>query len=192
MEKRQDKFYLYLVWPKYLAQWFAHEMYRLERFQEEVEPPYMYNCNVEVEKLEPVLTRRGSAERNILEMCLQKQPDVVPELAPRDATICIEIPCFVNKPPMYYNYLGPSGRELLLETVRNRFRVELIRYMNKVMFEKYHTDGKKVSNEQKVATFLDINGIEYNDTNVESVKMLWRRLWKYQYQKNNRNENTGN
>ena len=185
MEKRQDKFYLYLVWPKYLAQWFAHEMYRLERFQEEVEPPYMYNCNVEVEKLEPVQTRRGSAERNILELFLAKQPDVVPELAPRDATICIEIPSFLNKPAQTYNYLPKKAQTLLEQTVRTHFKVELTKFINKMIFEcKVVKQGGNVTNERLIEAFMDLKGIEYNETNIVAIKWIWQELYWREYKRN--------
>lgn len=173
--KRSDRFYLYLPWPKYLAQWYAHEMYRLDHLNEEVLPTFVYDCDAEIRELEPVQTRRGSAERNILEMCLVKQPEAVPELPDRGATICIEIPSFLNKPACTYNYLNKPARELLEQTVRNHFRLELTKYMNKVVSSK----GNPVTLDKRIEAFMATNGIEYNETNLVAVKQLWRRLnWK--------------
>lgn len=79
MEKRQDRYYLYLRWPRYLAQWFAHEMYRLKNFESETLPPFRYDCDVESKDLDVVETRRGSIERIIIEQCLAKQPEAYTE-----------------------------------------------------------------------------------------------------------------
>ena len=176
--KRSDRFYLYLPWPKYLAQWYAHEMYRLSKFEEDVQPAYMYNCDVEVSELEPVKTRRGSAERNVLEMCLTKQPDAIPEPVNQAATICIEIPNFLGKPASTYNYLRPASRELLEQTVRNHFRLELTKYMNKMLFEyRIVRKGAAATQDKVIETFMENNGIEYNETNLETIKQVWKRLY---------------
>lgn len=199
--KRSDRFYIYLSWPKYLAQWYAHEMYRLQKFEEEVQPPYMYDCCAEVEDLEPVSTRRGSAERNILEYYLAKQPDSIPELPDRDATICIEIPSFLGKPTSIYNYLPAEGKDLLLNTVRVHFRKELTKYMNKMLLNDSVSRGNYgYTREKLVEAFMAANGIEYNEMNLEAIKKTWSRLMGYRRNKKWRekqtnaesDENTGN
>lgn len=183
--KDQNRFYLYLPWPKYLAQWYAHEMYRLSKFEEDVQPPYMYNCNVEVRDLEPVETRRGSAERNILEMCLTKQPEAVPELPDKDATICIEIPNFLGRPASIYNYLRPASRELLETTVRNHFKLELTKYLNKMLFTtRIIQHGSSATQNAVLETFMENNGIENTDTNLEAIKQIWKRLYWKTYKQN--------
>ena len=185
--KRNDRFYLYLKWPKYLAQWYAHEMYRMEHIDDDVLPPFVYDCDEEVRNMEPVKTRRGSAERNILEQCLTKQPDAVPELPDKDATICIEIPNFLNKPACTYNYLPRSARELLKCAVRTHFRTELIKYMNKVMFA---GNRAPATQEKQVEAFMEVNGIEYNETSIIAIKQTWRRLYWKDYKMSKANENT--
>lgn len=189
--KNQDRFYLYLPWPKYLAQWYAHEMYRLQHLDDEVLPPFQYDCDVEVRELEPVRTQRGSAERNILEMSLTKQPDAIPEPINKDATICIEIPSFLNKPPEIYNYLKPAARQLLETSVRNRLRMELIKYMNKTLFGfMVSRSGGLVQREQVLVTFMENNGIEYTEANLFALRKVWNRLYNHIYWKK-KHENTG-
>lgn len=184
MKNLDRQYRLYLCWPRYLAQWFAHEMYRLQHQEDEHLEPYQYCCDVEPSDLEAVDTRRGSAERNILEMCLTKQPDSIPELPSKDATICLLIPNFLNKPADTYNYLRPQGRELLEQTVRNHFRLELTKYMNRVLFStRSGRASYKASNELAITAFMELNGIEYTDTNIQAIKTLWRRLYHYQYYK---------
>ncbi len=183
--KDQNRFYLYLAWPKYLAQWYAHEMYRLSKFEEEVQPPFMYNCDVEVMELEPVKTRRGSAERNILEMCLTKQPEAIPERPNKNATICIEIPNFLGRPASTYNYLRPASQALLETTVRNHFKLELTKYLNKTLFTtRIIQHGSSATQNAVLETFMENNGIENTDTNMEAIKQIWKRLYWKMYKQN--------
>lgn len=191
--KNQNRCYIYLVWPKYLAQWYAHEMYRISKLEDSVQPPYMYDCDVEVSELEPVVTLRGSAERNILEMCLTKQPDAIPEPYPAGATICIEIPYFANRPPEVFNYLRPSGRELLETTVRNHFRLALTKWMNKMLFQyRVVKSGGSATQEKVIEAFMEAHGIEYTETNLLAIKQIWQRLYWKEYKSNKKkNENTG-
>ena len=189
--KDPNRFYLYLAWPKYLAQWYAHEMYRLQHIEDDYEEPYQYNCDVEVRELEPVKTMRGSAERGIIEMSLAKQPTAIPEPPDRNATICIEIPSFLGKPAEVYNYLKPSARQLLETSVRNRLRMELIKYMNKTLFGfMVSRKGGLVQREQVLMTFMEDNGIEDTEANLFALKKVWNRLYNKIYYKR-KNENTG-
>lgn len=185
--KKSDRYYLYLTWPRYLAQWYAYKMYSLARFEQDVLPEYVYNCDVDARDLEPVQTRRGSAERNILEVCLSKQPDKIPDKIDRDATICIEIPNFVSKPAYTYNYLSSASRHLLETTVRNHFRMSLIKYMNKVCVPaKLAGAGQSATYEMMIQTFMDNNGIEYTEQNLLAIKKIWQRLNWVQKKKNNK------
>lgn len=192
--KKQNRFYLYLTWPKYLAQWYAHEMYRLRHIEDETLPSYIYNCDVEVPELEPVQTLRGSAERNILELCITKQPDALPAAPSQDATICIEIPYFLNRPPETYNYLRPQSQSLLEATVRNHFRLELTKFINKMLFtSRVIQQGGSSTFTQVIEAFMDLNGIENTETNALAIKQTWQRLyWKeYKSHKKGKHENTG-
>lgn len=182
MDKRQDKYYLYLRWPRYLAQWYAHEMFRLKNIENEVLPPFRYDCDVEPGDLEVVETRRGSIERVILEQCLAKQPDPVPKPIPKDATICILIPEFLGKPTQYFNYLSTSSERLFETTVRNHFRMELVKYMNKVIFNYRAEKGGYAPNREKLLeAFMANNGIDYE--HLHSISELWRRLYKQEHRK---------
>lgn len=181
MKNRRNSYYLYLNWPVYLAQWFAHEMHRLQHLDDEFIEPYFYDCDREARQLEPVHTRRGSAERNILEMCIDKQPDRVPALPPRDATICLVIPCFLNRPPQTYNYLAPASQRLLKLTVQKHFKLELTKYINKILFASNYQ--YKPTKNQLIEAFMQKNGIEYSETNIETIKKIWMRLYNTEYKR---------
>ena len=157
-------------------------MNRLEHLEDDVLPPFVYDCDADIRDLEPVVTLRGSAERNILEMCLTKQPNAVPDPYPSDATICIEIPYFLNRPPEVFCYLSPSARELLETTVRNHFRLSLTKWMNKMLFQyRVIKTGGSATQEKVIEAFMENNGIEYTETNLLAIKQLWRRLANNEY-----------
>jgi len=166
----KEQYCIYLKWPRYLAQWYAHEMYRLSRWEDDVLPEYHYNCDVsDVRQLEPINTRRGSIERNVLEMCLTKQPVDYVERIDRESTICIVLPNFIQKPPCVYNHLKPASKSLLEQTVRNHFRMELYKYMMKLRDYSTPLDTLLVS-------FMENNGIENTETNLFAIKQIWNRL----------------
>lgn len=165
-----NQFYLYLKWPKYLAQWYAHEMYRLKHFEDEYLEPYQYNCDLPPRDLDPVETQRGSVERNILEMFLSKPVTDYPEKISERTTIKLVIPNFIHKPAETYNYLRPRSQQMLESTVRNHLRVEFNRYVRKI--DPLHL----APIEEVLSSFMENNGIENNDTNMTCLKQLWNRL----------------
>ena len=182
MEKRQDKYYLYLRWPRYLAQWYAHEVHRLQHFESKTQPPFRYECDVDPSELEPVITRRGSVENGILELCLTKQPDPVPKPIPKDATICLQIPEFLGKPSRYYNYLSPASEALLEATVRNHFRVSLQKFLNKTFCNTRAMEaGYAPSRNKFIEVFMENNGIDYE--HLHTISDQWRRMYKLEWDK---------
>jgi hypothetical protein len=44
--------------------------------------------------------------------------------------------------------------------------------------------GIKTSTDCKIAAFMEINGIEYTDTNAEAIRKIWQRLYHQEYYKN--------
>ena len=185
MEKKNE-YHIYLAWPKYLAQWYAHEMHRLSHYEQETEPGYRYDCDVAVSDLEPVETRRGSLQRAILEMCLQKPRSASDCLPDKDATICIVLPHFLNKPPETYNSLRKEGKSLLLESVRNHFKIELGRFMGKMTGDIITRSKSSVMFESMMEAFMAQNGIEATETNMFAVKQAWYRIYKTQKEKERR------
>ena len=151
-------------------------MYRLQHFEDEHLEPYSYNCDVPVMDLQPVETRRGSLERNVLEMFLSKRPTDYIERPDPNATICIVIPSFVTKPPQTYNYLRPSAAALLQQSVHNHFRVELSKYLSKFIGVTVDRQGVKVTTESIIRTFMENNGIEDTETNMFAIRQVWQRL----------------
>ena len=159
-----------LTWPQYLAQWYAHDMYRAEHAEDESLPPYVYRCDVPAGMLEIVETRRGSIERNILEMTLSKPEKDYTEPVPDNATIRIALPCFAAKPPTVYNCLKPASQILLEQAVRNRFRIELNKYLTKVYL------ANRTTIDAAITAFMQNNGIEVSDRNYNAIKKIWCRL----------------
>lgn len=167
---KNNQFYLYLTWPRYLAQWYAHRMHELKHFDDEHLEPYQYNCDLAHHELEPVETQRGSIERNILEMFLAKQPADCPGRISEHTTIKLVVPNFVHKPAQTYNYLSPKSQTLLESTVRNHLRVEFNKYVRKI--DPLHMAPV----EEVLEAFMEDNGIENTDTNMQCLKQMWYRL----------------
>ena len=161
--------HIYLQWPEYLAQWFAHEMYALHHSEEECNG-YFYDTHVEPLLLEPVETIRGSLERAVLLECLSKPPrDYVPRV-PSDATIKIMLPVFKAKDPRTYFYLNEAGQRLLEDVVRKRMRRELWQVLQNIV------PGRNGSLlHLAIEAWMTNNGIEMTDTNYEAVKQQYRR-----------------
>lgn len=170
MKNSSVKYYLYLTWPRYLAQWYAHEVYRVRHYDDEHLEPFIYNCDLPPRDLLPVETVRGSAERNVLEMCLTKQLHDYPEKISDDTTIKLVIPFYLNKDPRTYNYLLPKSRALLESTVRNHLRFELNKFILKM------NPMHQISVDECLTAFMEMNGIEYTETNLLSLRQLWFRM----------------
>ena len=168
MEK--EKYCIYLSWPRYLAQWYAHEMYRLAHTDDDVLPEYHYNCDVaDVRDLEPVSTRRGSAVRSVLWECLSRQPKDYIDLPDKEATIRLVIPNMIHKPAETYNYLKPKSKDLLEKAVRYAFRFALNKYMMAM-------DNFSLPVKDLLAAFMENNGIELTDQNTYAVTKIWDRM----------------
>lgn len=166
------KYYLYLQWPQYLAQWYANEQYRLEHCEDDVLSPYEYDCSLDPYDLEPVETQRGTIERIIMQQHLAKPYDRE-HIRPTEASICIRIPDFKasGKDTNIYNYLPPKAQKMLEDAVRNRLRLELYTYVTKV----YHKNMESLTLESTLSAWMEQHGITNNDANYEAIKQLYRR-----------------
>lgn len=173
---KQNEYHIYLTWPRYLAQWYAHEMHRLEYKDESYEPDYRYNCDVPVLDLQPVKTRRGSLQRSILEANLCKPPEDFDERPPQDATICLVLPHTISKPPQYYHCLKQQGQALLEDSVRMLFRIRLGKYMSKMIGDIITTKQPSNKLNDIICGFMDLNGIEDTETNMIAIKQIWNRI----------------
>ena len=165
-----ERFTIYLEMPPYLAQWYADDCLRYEYKNEDYKPQGVYKFP------EVVVPIRGSQESKILEYFLQKQPCAVPELGvPEGATLALGIPCYKYKNPLYFNYLGKNAKKMLVQTIRDRFAIEL--------WQELHTFENVLSRQDNaIFSFMEAHGIECTETNWNALAKIYQRS-KDAYQK---------
>lgn len=169
MKQDPKKSYLYLPWPVYLAQFYAFECYRAH--SDDFDSGYKYDTTRSVFELEPVVSIKGSAERDMLRHNLTTQPKNYVDIPTDEATICIQVPCFPNMPPAYYNYLSPQSDELLRELIRSRVRLDLYSYVTRF----WQGKGGPVTLDNLIYAWMENHGIEDRSDNFEAVKQLYSR-----------------
>lgn len=183
-----NRHYLFLNWPPYLAQWYAHELYRYRHAGIKNMPEYQYDTNANKWELEPVEPIRGSAEAHIIKLNLTKQPDDIPDLKDQNATICIRLLEYNNKKPLLYNYLPHEGQTLLEELVRNRMKGDFLRYLMKI----YEGSGRIIKLDTVINAYMEARGIDPNETNLATMKQMYHRCRVMYNRKFKKYENTGN
>lgn len=143
-----NEFLIYLPLEAFLAQWFRHR---------HGGSPYT------------VRLVRGSVEAKRLKALLDVPPaDYVPRPAPQGC-VAVAIPSFPARDPRQFNYVSPQGIAALVETVRDLFDLEIYDY-----YVKTFVKGSRI--DYMIEAWMAKNGIEYNDTNYNSVKKRLDRV----------------
>jgi len=152
---------LYLLVPDYLAQWYANECRRDEHAQEDHYDITVYHFP------DPVKPIRESAESKILQLYLTKQPSKPPQHGLYN--LAIVIPYYRNRDPRVYSYLTPAARGLLYRTMRTRFEIDL--------WTGVHTiEALGSRKDLTITAWMEKHGIEYTDTNYNSVLKVYDRM----------------
>lgn len=160
-----NSFLIKLALPPYLAQWYANECTRIHYRDQSTCPHEIYRYPT------PVVPVRNSAESDVLETWLDKQPkNAVPTLAPDDATIAIQIPSFPNKPVDYYNYLSDAATKLLIDTIRTRFQLAVFNDIHKA-----RSKNPAARIDLLINAWMEKHCIEYNDTNWNAIAKIYQR-----------------
>jgi len=143
------RFTVFLKLEPYLAQWLIHES------------GGSY----------PIPVRRGSAEADILECYLRKQPrdpDYRPQLRALPGQVEIVLPAFKHKDTRIYNYLPPQGEVRLHQCIRNRFKV--------MLWKDLHTVGNVVQRTDiAISEWMDAHGIMDDDKNWNTIAKILQR-----------------
>lgn len=124
---------------------------------------------------------RGSAENDILELTLQKQPENAMPIIPQETpeTLAIEIPNFKAKPPMFYNHLTKAAENMLAHTIYVRFRM--------TVWKELHTfDKLNLPIADSVWDFMERHGIDLNEQAHEAIRQMYFRQRK-KYRENDTN-----
>ena len=143
------RFTVFITLEPYLAQWLTHESGGST----------------------PITIKRGSAEADLLEMFLSKQPtdpDYRPQLRPLPGQVEILLPAFKHKDTRIYNYLPPRGEISLHACIRNRFKV--------MLWKELHTIGNVVQRtDMAISDWMEAHGIEVDDKNWNTVAKILQR-----------------
>lgn len=143
------RYTVFLTLEPYLAQWLAHES---------------GGSN-------PIPVKRGSAEADLLELFLKKQPkdpDFRPQLRPLPGQVEILLPAFKTKDTRIFNYLPPRGEICLHACIRNRFKV--------MLWKELHTVGNVIRRtDVAIADWMEAHGIEVDDTNWNTIAKILQR-----------------
>lgn len=132
----------------------------------------------------PIRIKRGSAEADIIEVGLKKQPKregYKPQLKEGEGEVSIVLPWFRSKDIRTYNYVEERTKKSLHETLRVRFRVALWKALHKVEKGRERID-------MKIMDFMERNGIEIDDRNYNTIVKIYLRLRKVYDNKNEKNK----
>lgn len=155
-----NDYLIYLPLEAFLAQWFRHR---------HGGSPYT------------VRLVRGSVESKRLKALLDVPPSgYVPRPAP-EGCVAVAIPSFPAKDPRQFNYVSPQGINALVETLRDLFDLELHDY-----YVKTYIKGSRI--DYMIEAWMEMHGIEFNDTNYNSVKKRLDRVRKKIYVKRHRDK----
>ena len=142
-----SQFLFYLPLPPFLAQWF------IARHGGET----------------PVRLVRESLEFRRLRCLIDRAPlDYVPT-PPPESQVPVCIPSFTAKDPRMFNYVPPKGVVAMVETIRDLFDIELHDYFVK-------TYSRRTRLDLLIEAWMAQKGIEYSDTNFNSVKKRLDRI----------------
>ena len=113
----------------------------------------------------PVTLKKGSAESDMLELFLAKQPEAIPKRPDVEDTL-IYIPTFKHKDVRTYNYLPPRAAIALKQTIRTWFVIELWQDLHR-----FENIGKR--NDEIFYAWMEAHGIECTETNWCAISKIY-------------------
>lgn len=166
---------VYLTLPPYLAQWYAYKCWEHNYELTDVAPEFP------IDTMKPVPPIKDSQEARILRQFLTKQPGTRPEDEKEGANLCIAIPYFKERDPRYNNYLGVHGKQMLIDSIRNAFRIDL--------WETLHNFEVRLDRQDEaIWCYMENNYIDLTETNWNAIAKTYKRMRDvYKAQKNRKN-----
>ena len=140
-----SRFVIYIKLETYLHQWLTHHLGN------------------------PVVFPAQSNENATIRRFLQKQPDGTrPQLA-KEGLTAICIPDSKAKDPSVFNYMGPSGKEAVVECIEDLFRRNLWHEMGDLAPSRRGVNGQ-------IAAWCEMHGIGIDY--IETVRQKYYRMRK--------------
>ena len=145
----------------YLAQWYIHE-----------------NGGQH-----PIVPKKLSIESRVLETFLRTRPNRPAADNPKPNLVKVElvIPHFRCKDPQYYNYLPKPAKGELKRDIRNRFVWDLWKSLNQFRYIGMRRDNL-------VIAWMEAHGIEFDDTNYNTILKIYQRQYKTQLENERRED----
>ena len=148
-EDLEEKYFIYLDLEPYLAQWFIHDSGGTQ----------------------PIVLRKNSVERRVLDVYLLKLPPGARPNLKEDSNVEIVLPVNRAKPPKNYNSLSRRGMDILKRTLRDRFVIELWTDLHR-----YGYIGRR--RDELNYAWMEAHGIEITDTNWNTIAKIYIRQYK--------------
>lgn len=140
---------IFLPLEPYLAQWLRHES----------------------DGCYPIPIKRGSAEAEVLQLHLRKEPrdpSFKPQLWAEPGQVEILLPAFKGLDTRFYRYLPPEGVVCLRQCIRSRFKV--------MLWKDLHTVGNVVKRtNESIEHWMEEHGIEVDDKNWNTIAKILQR-----------------
>lgn len=148
------KFFIYISVEPYIKQWLEHNFLNNEQTG--------------------IAFPRGTAERDILAVFLDRQPENSIPAKRKEGQIAIELPYDKNRSPETYNYLPPTAEQTLKKCIYMRFRMEVWKELHQFK----HCD-RLISD--IILAWMEKQGIEDTEQNWETIRqMYFRQRKKYE------------
>lgn len=144
-----DRICIYIELPTYLAQWYIHD----------------------AGGSFPVVPRKNSIERRILEVFLQIPPASYVPPQRTAQSVSIALPDSRVKPPQFYFYLPPRAMAQLCKCIRDRFLIELWKSLHSFGYI-----GRRRDN--LIYQWMEDNGIDTTERNWNAIAKIYLRQYK--------------
>ena len=119
----------------------------------------------------PIEFRKYSIENRILRSFLTPlPPNAVPNL-PSKNSVAVKIPEYPGGDPGRVNYLPVAAMKMLHDAIRERFLIELWTSLHQ-----FGHIGKR--RQDLVVAWMEVHGIEVNDTNFNTILKIYQRQHK--------------
>jgi len=174
-----SEYCIYVSLPPYLAQWYAHHC-REHHF---INSGVTYNNAWSL--TEPIVPIKDSYVSLLLKHYLSRQPTPDQEKKDNaerktkstDIQIAIALPYFKEKDPRVYNYIGPKTEKLIIDAIREAFKIDLWE-------ELYEFDKMEFCRiDELIYGYMENHHIADEGSNWDSIAKLYQRMKKTLLQK---------
>lgn len=135
-------------------------------------PPYLKQFYIKMTGGQhPVTLRKGSPESALVKVLLEIRPEGAPPDIPTGDDLAIFLPYSKAKDPRTHNWLSQKSKEAVLEFIRSHFDRKIWYDIGIIREFPRRLDSL-------IEAWMQVNGIEIDDTNYQAVLKRFRRMKK--------------